>query len=124
MAHFAKLDENNIVIEVNVVNNNVLLDENGIEQESLGINFLIKWSGGHTNWKQTSYNKNFRGNYAGIGYTYDATLDAFIPPKPFASWILNLSTYDWDPPIPVPEPTDTINYEWDEVNQVWKEVHF
>ena len=79
MAHFAKLDENNKVLEVNVVNNEVLDPAN---EESSGIEFLIEWSNGHTNWKQTSYNRTFRKNYAGIGYTYDESRDAFIPPKP------------------------------------------
>ena len=79
MAHFAKLDENNIVLEVNLVSNDAL-DPN--DEEASGIAFLIEWSGGHTNWKQTSYNANIRYNYAGIGYTYDAVDDAFIPPMP------------------------------------------
>ena len=78
MAHFAKLDENNTVLEVNVVNNNVL-DPNNEEQS--GVVFLTEWSGGYTNWKQTSYNGNFRKNYAGIGFVYDEIRDAFIPPK-------------------------------------------
>jgi hypothetical protein len=78
MAHFAKLDDNNIVIEVNVVDNNVLTTD----EETSGIAFLTQWSGGYTNWKQTSYNNNIRYNYAGIGYTYDEVADAFIAPKP------------------------------------------
>lgn len=79
MAHFAKLDDNNNVLEVNVVSNDVL-DPNNEEQS--GIKFLTTWSGGYTNWKQTSYNGTFRYNYAGIGYTYDPIDDAFIPPMP------------------------------------------
>lgn len=121
MAHFAKLDENNIVLEVNVVHNNELIDENGNESEQKGINFLISWSGGYTNWKQTSYNNNFRKNYAGIGYTYDYTRDAFIPPKPYASWLLNETTCLWEPPIPMPID-DNIYYYWDEETLSWKEV--
>lgn len=78
MAHFAKLDENNTVLEVHVVAN-AALDPNN--EEVSGITFLTDWSGGHTNWKQTSYNGTFRKNYAGIAYTYDETRDAFIPPK-------------------------------------------
>lgn len=79
MAHFAKLDDNNIVIDVNVVNNAVL-DSN--DEEGSGIAFLTEWSGGYTNWKQTSYSGAFRYNYAGVGYTYDPIDDAFIAPVP------------------------------------------
>lgn len=79
MAHFAKLDENNIVLEVNVVNNDEL---NASNEETSGIAFLTEWSGGYSNWKQTSYNGSIRKNYAGIGYTYDPVRDAFIPPNP------------------------------------------
>jgi hypothetical protein len=79
MAHFAKLDENNVVLEVNAVNNNELLF-NGVEYEYKGIEFLVNWSGGYTNWKQTSYNGNFRGKFAGIGDTYDAVTDTFVAP--------------------------------------------
>jgi hypothetical protein len=74
MAHFAKLDENNIVIEVNVVHNDVLDPNN---EEASGIAFLTEWSGGHTNWKQTSYNSSFRKNYAGVGMIYDPIKDEF-----------------------------------------------
>jgi hypothetical protein len=80
MAHFAKLDNDNIVLEVHAVHNNELLDENGQESEAKGIEFLVNWSGGYTNWKQTSYNGNFRGKYAGIGYTYDTQNDVFVAP--------------------------------------------
>ena len=116
MAHFAKLDENNVVLEVHVVHNNELLQD-GVESEAKGIQFLVNWSGGYTNWKQTSYNGNIRKNYAGIGYTYDATRDAFIPPQPFPSWVLNEDTCLWDPPTPM--PTDGGFYHWDEANKVW-----
>lgn len=81
MAHFAKLDENNVVLEVICLHNNELLDENGVEKEELGVKFLTEWSGGHTNWKQTSYNNNFRGRYAGIGHIYDPEKDEFICPE-------------------------------------------
>jgi hypothetical protein len=80
MAHFAKLDDYNTVLEVHAVHNNELLDENGQESEAKGIEFLINWSGGYTNWKQTSYNGNFRGKYAGIGDTYDTQNDVFVAP--------------------------------------------
>jgi len=120
MAHFAKLDENNVVLEVHVVHNNELLDENGVEQEQKGIDFLINWSNGYLAWKQTSYNGNFRKNYAGIRYTYRADIDAFVPVKPFASWILNNDTAQWEPPTPM--PTDGKMYSWDEATTSWTEI--
>jgi hypothetical protein len=120
MAHFAKLDENNVVLEVHVVHNNELLDENGIEQEQKGIDFLINWSNGYLAWKQTSYNGSFRKNYAGIGYTYRADIDAFVPPQPFASWVLNSNTAQWEPPTPM--PTDGQMYAWDEATISWAEI--
>ncbi len=116
MAHFTKLDDNNMVLDVNVVNNAVL-DPN--DEEASGIIFLTEWSGGYTNWKQTSYNETFRKNYAGIGYYYDENLDAFIPPKPFNSWILNLETCRWEAPIPY--PTDGKIYYWSEQDLEWVE---
>ena len=95
MAHFAKLDENNVVLEVHVVHNNELLDHNGVELEQKGIDFLVAWSGGYPHWKQTSYNGNKRKNYAGLGYTFDAVRDAFIPPKPSADATLDEATCQW-----------------------------
>lgn len=93
MAHFAKLDENNVVLEVNVVNNAVLTED----EEASGIAFLTEWSGGYSNWKQTSYNGSFRKNFAGIGFVYDEKRDAFIPPKPEkGNWVLNENTCDWE----------------------------
>ena len=120
MAHFAKLDENNLVIDVVVVNNNDLLDASNNESEAIGIDFLTSWSDGYTNWRQTSYNGNFRKNYAGIGYTYDPQRDVFIPPKPFPSWILDETTCLWIPPIPMPE--DDKLYRWDENTLTWVEI--
>lgn len=114
MAHFAKLDENNQVLEVLVVHNDVLM-ENGQEVEQLGIDFLANLTG-HANWKQTSYNNKFRGNYAGIGYSYDPVRDAFLPPSPYPSWILN-ANFGWDPPIPM--PADGNLYSWDEPTTSW-----
>ena len=116
MAHFAKLDENNVVIEVNSVNNSELLQD-GVESEYKGIQFLVNWSGGYLNWKQTSYNGNIRKNYAGIGYTYDSVRDAFIPPQPFPSWVLNEETCLWDAPVAM--PTDGQLYNWDEATTSW-----
>jgi hypothetical protein len=115
MAHFAELNENNIVTRVIVVANTELLDDQGIEQESKGILFCQQLLGG--NWKQTSYNGNFRKNYAGIGYTYDSTLDAFIPPQPYLSWLLDTETCQWQPPVPM--PTDGNIYQWNEDTTSW-----
>jgi hypothetical protein len=117
MAHFAKLDENNIVLEVNVVNNNSLDASN---EEASGIAFLTEWSGGYSNWKQTSYNGNIRKNFASIGYKYDETLDAFIPPQPWTSWVLNKDVCRWEAPIPY--PIDGKLYAWFEPNQQWIEI--
>ena len=119
MANFAKLDNTNTVLEVLCVNNNELLVD-GIEKESKGIEFLINWSGGYTNWKQTSYNATIRKNYAGIGCTYDAIRDAFIPPKPFPSWLLNEASCQWT--APVAYPNDGKMYQWDESTLAWRGV--
>ena len=120
MGHFAKIDDQNVVIDVNVVNNETLNNLPFPESEPVGVAFLTEWSGGYTNWKQTSYNANFRKNYAGVGYTCDATLNAFVPPKPFPSWLLNTNTCQWQ--APVPYPTDGKMYFWDEETQQWVEV--
>jgi hypothetical protein len=126
MAHFAKLDENNVVIHVNVVDNEHLLDANGVEQEALGVAYLTQWSDGYVNWKQTSYNGKFRKNYAGIGYTYDSVRDAFIPPKPFASWLFDENTCLWNAPVPYPTDVGTEEnpraFAWDEETQSWVEI--
>jgi len=118
MAHFAQLDENNVVLQVIVVNNSDCLDENGNESEAVGVAFCQSLLGG--NWKQTSYNGTIRKNYAGIGYTYDSTRDAFIPPKPYDSWLLDDTTCLWNPPTPM--PTDNKQYCWDELTTSWIEV--
>ena len=117
MAHFAKLDQNNVVTEVHVVNNIELLSADGSESELMGVAFLIRWSGGYSNWKQTSYNGKIRKNYAGVGYTYDPTRDAFIAPQPFPSWVLNEETCQWDSPVAM--PTDGQRYTWDEATISW-----
>lgn len=118
MAHFAQLDENNVVTQVIVVHNNELLD-NGVESEAKGIEFCQTLFPG-TTWKQTSYNGNMRKNYAGIGFTYDHSRDAFISPKPYASWVLNEQSCRWESPVPY--PTDGKNYTWDEATTSWIEV--
>jgi len=115
MAHFAKLNEENIVTQVIVVDNKDILDENGQESEQKGIEFCVNLLGG--TWIQTSYNASFRKNYAGIGYSYNQYLDAFIPPKPYNSWTLNETTYEWN--APTPYPTDGANYVWNETTLSW-----
>ena len=115
MAHFAKIDENNIVTQVVVVENKDTADASGVEKEHIGAAHLEKILGGI--WKQTSYNGNFRKNYAGIGYTFDAQRNAFIPPKPFNSWILNETNCQWEAPITM--PNDGQMYSWDENIQNW-----
>ena len=117
MANFAKLDRDGNVIEVVSVNNIEMLSADGSESEIMGIAFLIRWSGGYSNWKQTSYNAKIRKNYAGVGYKYDSARDAFIPPQPFASWTLNEQTCLWD--CPVAYPTDGQIYKWDEATTSW-----
>lgn len=117
MAHFAELDENNKVIQVVVVHNNELLDDNGNESEQKGIDFCVNLFGG--TWIQTSYNGTIRKNYAGIGYIYDAMRDAFIPQKPFDSWVLNENTYQWEAPLPYPTEG---NWYWNEEILNWIEV--
>lgn len=117
MAHFAKLDDNNVVLEVNVVNNEDLQNLPFPESEPVGIEFLNNWAGQTFNWKQTSYNGNFRKNYAGVGSIYDPVRDAFIPAKPYESWLLNEDTCRWDPPVPY--PTEDGLFSWDEEQLVW-----
>jgi len=117
MAHFAKLDENNIVLAVHVVNNDVVTID-GVESEQAGIDFLTELHG-HASWKQTSYNGSFRKNYAGQGMIYDASRDAFIESKPFPSWILNEITCRWEAPVAF--PSDGKRYTWDETTISWIE---
>jgi len=125
MATFAKIGLNSKVIAVHSLHNDVLKDANGVEQENLGIDFLTKQHGWAI-WKQTSYNTRggvhklggtpFRKNHAGIGFKYDADRDAFIPPKPYLSWILNETTCQWEPPVA--EPTEG-HHTWNEETQQW-----
>lgn len=120
MAHFAQLDNTNIVTSVIVVHNSILMDGAGTENEDLGINFCRQLYGLDTNWKQTSYNANFRKNFATIGSTYDPVRDAFVPVSPYPSWVLNEETCNWIPPLPY--PTDGKRYYWDEPSVSWMEV--
>ena len=111
MAHFAKLGVNNIVEDVVVVSNDI------VTSEQAGVDFLNNLYGLEDTWKQTSYNGNIRKNFAGTGYTYDETRDAFIPPKPYNSWVLNETTCIWK--APVDYPSDGKRYNWNEENQTW-----
>jgi hypothetical protein len=111
MAHFAELDADSIVVRVLVVPN---------EQENRGHDYLATDLGLGGTWVQTSYNATIRKNYAGIGYSFDSGRDAFIPPKPFASWVLNEATCNWDAPVARPE--DDKMYSWDEATTSWIEV--
>ena len=129
MASFAKIGLNGKVIAVHSVVNEVLHDSNGIEREDIGIDFLTKLHGWAI-WKQTSYNTiggvhtnggiPLRKNFAGIGYTYDEDRDAFIPKKPFNSWILNESTCNWE--APVSKPNDNNRYFWNELTLSWDSI--
>lgn len=118
MAHFAEIGLNNTVQRVIVVSNDELLDNNGIEQEQKGQEFCRNLLGG--TWVQTSYNSKFRKNYAGVGYVYDQTRDAFIPPKPYPSWVLNETTCVWQAPTQMPQ--DGKIYGWNESAQAWAEI--
>jgi hypothetical protein len=122
MAYFAKLGTGNIVEQVISINNAVITDSNGVEQEQLGNDFINKLYNTRDVWKQTSYNNNIRKNYAGIGYQYDQTRDAFIPPKPFNSWILNEDTCRWEAPVAMPTEVleDNKYYSWNESIINWE----
>ena len=117
MASFAKLNDKSIVIDGIALDNETVDNLPFPESEPVGVAFLTEWSGGYTNWKQTSYTASFRKNYAGIGFSYDQNLDAFIPPKPYPSWLLNTNTCQWQ--APVPYPNDGNLYIWDEATQSW-----
>ena len=123
MAHFAKINSENIVTEVIVINNDVILDSNGQEHESLGVDFCKQLYGDGT-YKQTSYNSNFRKNMATVGSTYDASKDAFIRPKRYSSWVLDESTCRWKPPVDHPTDSEAVGgnvlYQWDESITNWK----
>ena len=122
MAYFAKLGTGNIVEQVISINNTVITDANGVEQEQLGNDFINKLYNTRDVWKQTSYNNNFRKNFAGIGYHYDQARDAFIAPKPFNSWILNEDTCRWKSPVAMPttELENNQYYSWNESILNWE----
>jgi hypothetical protein len=119
MAHFAELDANNVVLRVIVVGNADTSDASGVEKEHIGAAFCEKLFGG--TWKKTSYNGTIRKRYAGIGYTYNADLDAFVAPKPYASWVLNNTTADGEAPVAMPTEEGK-RYAWNEETGAWDEV--
>ncbi len=120
MAHFAQIDENNIVVSVIVVDNKDTADANGVEKEYIGAAFCERLFGG--TWKQTSYNGNIRKNYAGIGYTYRSDIDAFTAPQPYPSWTLDANA-QWQPPVAMPtDGTMESPYTWDEATTSWVRV--
>ena len=117
MAHFAQLDDNNVVLRVIVVANEELLDENGSEVEQKGIDFCKGLFGGK--WIQTSFNKSFRANFAGVGCVYDPIRDVFHTQKLQPSWVLNETTFNYEPPVPKPENTNEFFWTWDEDKVEW-----
>ena len=125
MAHFAKIGLNDKVTEVIVVHNDELLDENNQESEQKGIDFLHQlYNDSSIVWKQTSYNGSMRKNFASIGFTYSSTMDKFVPPQPFISWVLNEETCIWEAPIAKPDGNFRLNectQEWDAVSYVLDE---
>ena len=118
MAHFARVDKNNIVQSIHVVDNENLLNEHGKEDEDFGIVHLNKIHGVGFTWVQTSYNNNFRKQYACFGQTYDKTNDVFILPQPYSSWSLD-SNFDWQPSTAMPD--DGKEYDWDEDKKTWNQ---
>ena len=111
MAHFAKLGVGNKILTVEVVSNDIATTEQA------GVDFLNNLYNSRDVWKQTSYNGNIRKNFAGIGYSYDQTRDAFIPPKPFNSWVLNETTCLWEAPVALPDMEN--RYDWNEQTLSW-----
>lgn len=125
MAHFAKLNDINRVVTITCVDNSHLYDinnpESGVESEARGIDFLQRlYNEPEARWVQTSYNGNFRKNYAGVDFLYDEERDAFIPPKPYNSWTLDEETCRWVPPTPRPDEADRSFHVWDEESLSWK----
>lgn len=120
MAHFAQLDDNNIVTQVLVVANQELLDETGVESEEKGISFCRDLFGPDTRWVQTSYSGSIRKQFAAVGFRYDATADVFISPCLVKGMVLNPVTFDWE--YPYPAPTDGFLYRWDEESESWQRI--
>ena len=120
MAHFAQLDADSKVINVIVVGDQNCLGDGGVESEQVGIDFCRSIFGPDTNWAQTSVNRRIRKNLAEIGYTFDHERNAFIPPSPHPSWVLNEETCQWEAPIPMPATTPTTVYVWKEEQLAWE----
>ena len=120
MAHFAKV-EDGVVARIIVIANEEIIDENGNEQESLGVARCNELAG-EANWVQTSYNNNIRKRYAGIGFTYDSENDVFIESQPYPSWTLD-NNFAWQPPTPLPDDFETKSYNWDEDTTSWVEIN-
>ena len=118
MAHFVEIDSEGTVVR-GVVLSNTVTYQGDEEVEELGIAYLQNMFP-DTDWVQTSYNDNFRKRYAGKGYKYDVERDAFIPPQPFPSWLLNEESLSWEAPFPMPDDDEL--YKWDEENQSWVET--
>ena len=128
MAHFAQIDSDSIVTQVIVVSNDDCLDAAGNESEAVGIAFCKSLLGSDTNWVQTSYNNNIRFRYAGRGFVYDSANDVFYSPQPYGSWSLNTSTWEWEPPVALPDDagyddmknaTVYVEYTWNEDTVSW-----
>ena len=120
MAHFTQLDENNIVIQTIVIDNDEISDENGNESESAGIEICRQIvNDPNSTWLQTSFNSNIRSKFAGIGDLYIPDRDCFVEGKPHESWILNMESLVWEPPIPYPDDYNDYNYFWDEDTDSW-----
>ena len=121
MAHFAELNENNIVVNVYVIMNQDIMDENNVEQETLGIELCKQLYGQNKKFLQTSYNHNFRKKYAIIGDVFDESYNAFITPPQFPSFIFNTEELSWDPPVPYPDDPNPDNiYIWNEDILNWE----
>lgn len=126
MAHYARVNSENIVTYVTPVDNDLIIDENGLENDDLALNHLYSTIPDSINdrWIKTSYNNNIRYHYAGIGYSYNEQLDAFVRPKPFDSWLFNEEICDWEAPIPKPEINpENPEYIWDEELLNWIPVY-
>lgn len=117
MAHFAKVDKTtNKVVRVVPLSDELIKTKTGSDSERLGIEYLNKIHGNQYKWVKTSYNGNIRKRYAVVGGTYNKELDAFIPPQPYDSWVLNTETCNWEAPVPCPEGE---GYSWDEKTKQW-----
>lgn len=126
MAYYARVNSENVVVYVTPVSDTMITEENGVENEDQALNHLyttIPDSVGDR-WIRTSYTGEFRKRYAGMGYIWNEELDAFIQPRPYASWVLNTQSCEWDPPVPIPQTSeDGVQYTWDEENVNWKPVY-